>query len=102
MPRVFIESDSAPLLEIEAFDGGKLIDLCDRQTAPVPFSCRSASCGTCRIVVLEGDEQIAPAEDEELDILEIFGSPPHHRLACCAELRPGKASLRIRPARDDE
>jgi ferredoxin len=33
---------------------GRLVDICDSSGAPVAFSCRSASCGTCRVDVLEG------------------------------------------------
>jgi hypothetical protein len=38
-----------------------------------------------------------PAEDEELDVLDIFGlSPETHRLACQVRMRPGLATLRVR------
>ncbi len=103
MPRVvFISEDSAEL-GVDVPAGGCLVDVCDAKDAPVPFSCRSASCGTCRVVVLEGAELLLEAEDEELDVLDAFGArPPRQRLACQARLVPGAGMLRVRPARDDE
>jgi ferredoxin len=78
-----------------------LVDLCDERTAPVAFSCRSASCGTCRIEVLEGAELLEPPRDEELDVLDLFGDDPARcRLACQARVRPGAGRLRVRPADD--
>jgi 2Fe-2S ferredoxin len=94
---------AAAPLQVNAPDGGSLADLCDDVQANVPFSCRSASCGTCRIAVMDGSDELLPAEDEELDVLDAFRqAPPHYRLACCAKLKPGTGRLRIRPVRDDE
>ena len=99
MPIVIFESVAAPPLEVSAPEGGRLVDLCDEENAPVPFSCRSASCGTCRIDVLEGAELLEPPADEELDVLDIFGDDPHERrLACQAMCRGGPGRLRVRAA----
>ena len=53
----------------EVPDGGALVDVCDKTSAPVPFSCRSATCGTCRVEVLEGAELFHEPEPEETDLL---------------------------------
>jgi len=104
MPTVIFESpDDTDPVEVEAPDGGALADLCDEVDAPIPFSCRSANCGTCRIHVLEGGELLLDAEDEELDVLDIFAvSPPAQRLACQAKMRPGSGTVRVRAVGDDE
>jgi ferredoxin len=82
---------------VEAPSGGALVDLCDDSSAPVPFSCRSASCATCRIEVLEGAELFEEAEDEELAILDVFGArPDEQRLACQAKLKPVPGRVRVR------
>ncbi len=94
--------EGASTLTVRAEAGGALADVCDEASAPIPFSCRSANCGTCRIEVLEGASELTAPEDEELDVLEIFASPPTHRLACCAKMKSGLAVLRIRPVDDDE
>ena len=100
MPTVIFESYGAPPLEVTAPEGGPLVDVCDEHSAPVPFSCRSACCGTCRVDVLEGAELLDPPADDELDVLDIFSDDPRsRRLACQARMRTGPGCLRIRPAR---
>ena len=62
MPTVTFESsDGAIKKTVAAPDGGSLADLCDDHEAPIPFSCRSASCATCHIEVLEGAEALVAA-----------------------------------------
>jgi len=104
MPTVIFESlDNSDPVRAEAPDGGALADLCDQIDAPVPFSCRSANCGTCRIHILEGGELLLAPEDEELDVLDVFAaSPPGQRLACQAQMRSGAGTLRVRAVADDE
>jgi ferredoxin len=101
MPLVIFESVEKPgvTVQADAPEGARLVDLCDERDAPVPFSCRSASCGTCRIDVLEGADLLEPPRDEELDILDIFGDDPaRRRLACQARTRAGQGRIHVRPA----
>jgi ferredoxin len=101
MVRVVFESTERGVAAVEADapGGTRLVDLCDERNAPVPFSCRSASCGTCRLDVLEGAELLEPPRDEELDVLDVFGDDPSRvRLACQARIGPGAGRLRVRPA----
>jgi ferredoxin len=101
MPLVVFESaePGVPSVEVDAPDGARLVDLCDERCAPVPFSCRSASCGTCRVDVLEGADRLEPPRDEELDVLDIFGDDPARRRLCCqARALPGEGRIRVRPA----
>jgi ferredoxin len=96
---VFLSPGGFPAVEVDAPQGGRLLDLCDEHGAPVPFSCRSASCGTCRVEVLEGTELLEPAADDEIELLGIFGDDPRHRrLACQARLYAGTGRVRVRPA----
>lgn len=83
----------------EAPEGGDLLDICDHVLAPIPFSCRSASCGTCHIEVLEGDQLLEPPGEEESDLLDLLDNPPTGRLACQARVLPGPGFIRIRPVR---
>jgi ferredoxin len=98
MPTVTFESsDGVQKKTVNAPDGGAIADLCDDNAAPIPFSCRSASCATCHIEVLDGADALLPPEDEELDVLDaIASSPPRFRLACCAKLRPGGGAVVVR------
>jgi len=69
--------------EVEVSVGASLVDVCDdHPETEVPFSCRSASCGTCRCRVLAGAEALSEAEDDELDVIDIFGDGPGVRLCC--------------------
>ena len=81
---------------IEAPEGGALVDICDEHFAPVPFSCRSASCGTCHSEVLTGLELLLPAEPLEQDLLDLLGGGPTSRLVCQAEVRPGPGLIRLK------
>ncbi len=102
MPTVTFESrDGTRSKTVEATEGATLADLCDDSEAPIPFSCRSASCATCQIDVLEGSDALFPPEDEEMDVLDALDAkPPRERLACCARLMPGASIVRVR-ARND-
>jgi len=87
MSSVVFES-AGPQLEVECPPGKRLLDLCDETDAPVPFSCRSTSCSTCLIEVLEGGEALTDPRDEELDVLEQVGhESPRYRLACSVSVR---------------
>ena len=105
MPTVIFErtaSDPGEPLTVAVPEGGALVDTCDDHSAPVPFSCKSAACGTCRIEILEGADELLPPADDELDVLDIFDMPPpRHRLACQAKMKPGLATLRVRGVADD-
>jgi len=69
--------------EVDVAPGTALVDVCDdHPDAEVPFSCRSASCGTCRCKVISGMEALSKAEDDELDVLEVFGDGSDVRLCC--------------------
>jgi len=80
----------------ELADGGDLLDLCDEILAPVPFSCRSATCGTCQIHVLEGADLLEGPEAPEQELLELL-DVPGTRLACQARVRSGGGVIRVRP-----
>lgn len=64
-----------------------LADLCDAHGAPVDFSCRAASCSTCRVRVLSGAELIDNANPLELELLAALGNPHDIRFCCTATLR---------------
>ena len=97
MPKIeFLGNNIGPAKVVDAPEGGELVDLCDHHFAPIPFSCRSASCGTCHIEIVEGAELIAPAEEQEEELLDILGGDGTSRLACQARIKPGPGLIRIR------
>lgn len=95
MVKLVAESSAGRTVELEAPAGSSLAELWDTHDLPIPFSCRSASCGTCRIEVLEGADQLVPPAEDELYVLDAFDAdPPRFRLTCQARL--GDAATRIR------
>lgn len=83
--------------ECQVKPGTALVDVCDEHPeAEVPFSCRSASCGTCRVRVKEGMELLSKAQDDELDVLEVFGDGKDVRLCCQIQLvNEGRLTLEV-------
>lgn len=81
--------------EVGAEVGETIMDITDANPeADVPYSCRCATCGTCRVQVIEGGEALAPADLDEIEVLEIFGDTPDRvRLCCQAYLVPSEARL---------
>jgi ferredoxin len=98
MPEITFESsDRSQTKTVNAPEGGALADLIDDHAAPIPFSCRSASCATCHIEVIEGEDALLPPEDDELDVLDaVCSAPPRFRLACCAKLKAGPGRVIVR------
>jgi 2Fe-2S ferredoxin len=97
MAIIIFESKRSAPMRVEVPQGGAICDVCDEKEAPIPFSCRSASCGTCCLVVLEGEGELTAPADEELDVLDALGyEPPKYRLACQAQMKPGTALVRVR------
>jgi 2Fe-2S ferredoxin len=72
------------------------MDVCDELEAPVPFSCRDASCGTCLVQVRFGAELLAPPDDVERRTLLRMGAAADQRLACRARLFGAAGLLTIR------
>ena len=102
MPTVsFLAGPLGPAVIAEAPDGGRLLDVCDEAHAPVSFSCRSASCGICRVAVLAGAELLAPPSADEREVLAIFGAAADERLACQAAFGPGAGLIQLRWIEDD-
>ena len=100
--KLIAESSTGRTVEIDAASGAALVDLCDAHNAPIPFNCRVASCGTCRIHVLEGAEQLLPPAEDELDLLDVFNAaPPRIRLACQARLGPGAVRIHVKAVQDE-
>jgi ferredoxin len=97
VPKIeFLASVAGSAREVEVPEGGVLLEICDDALAPIPFSCRSASCATCHIEVLVGADLLEPPEDAEQDLLDVVGGPPGSRLACQAIVKAGPGLIKIR------
>ncbi len=69
---------------------------------PIPVQCRSCSCGTCWVGILDGAETLSPVDAQERATIAALGyidsdeSHPIIRLACMAEAR-GPLSIVVPP-----
>jgi len=70
--------------EVDAEPGEAIMDITDANpAAEVPYSCRAATCGTCRVEVIEGVDALSTADEFELEVLDIFGDTPDKVRLCC-------------------
>lgn len=82
---------------VDVPEGGRVLDLCDEYPrAGIPFSCRDANCGTCRLEVLEGEALCEPADEDERSLLAHLGNRPRMRLGCQLVLKSGEGRVRLR------
>jgi 2Fe-2S ferredoxin len=94
---VVLENAVGAERSVECPEGGDLVDIADDKLLPIPFSCRSATCGTCHVEVLAGGEYLEEPLDDEASMLDILGGPEGSRLACQAQVKSGAGLIKIRP-----
>lgn len=94
MPTIIIEAPTGTM-RVEAEGDEALIDICDEVMAPIPFSCRSATCGTCGVRIVEGQELVDPPGGTERMLRDQCGRDGR-RFACALRVRPGRGTLRLR------
>lgn len=71
---------------------GSMLDILDGKTS-ILFACKSGSCGSCKVKVIEGAENLeSPNELEEMG-LATFGSDPNERLMCQCKIKSGKITV---------
>jgi 2Fe-2S ferredoxin len=68
---------------------GSLLDIALNFDVPIEHACGgNCACTTCHVVILEGEANLSPMEDDEADRLEMAaGVTLHSRLACQAVVR---------------
>jgi len=81
---------------IDIPSGERVLDACDEHAAPVLFSCRTASCGACRVSVLRGGELMSAAGSEERALLRGWSAGSDERLACQLVVVDGQGSIELR------
>lgn len=99
MGTVRLELGASPAVDLHLPDGGRLVDARDEARAPIPLSCRSATCGTCLVEVLEGGALLEPPGEAERELLHLLDAGERERLACQARVQPGSGLVRVRVLR---
>ena len=85
--------------EVEAEPGTVLLDLAQAHGQPLEGSCEGAmACSTCHVIVaLEDFERLAPASEEEDDLLDLAAHVTRtSRLACQLNLTADLDTLTVR------
>ena len=89
MPRLVFERTG---FEVDYPDGVSVLEACDRDIrAGVPFSCRHANCGICRLEVTEGMDLCEPRTEWEDELLTYLSGLRCASGASCASA-PGRVS----------
>ena len=95
-----MEKIKKPSIEIEFEDGVKfetdkeeihLLQANRKIKGPISFGCRIGMCGTCKIEIEEGLENINPKMEQE----EEFTSKPCERLACMCYSVKGNVKIKV-------
>lgn len=81
----------------EVPSGTRFLDLCEEVDAPHDFGCTVGSCGTCRLVLEEGADNVQPKTAEEQDTLDMVTDEPGARLGCQMVIY---GDIALRPAED--
>ena len=69
-------------LLVEAPAGTPLERIAETAGADITFGCRTGSCGTCRVQIVEGLQHCSEPGSEERDFLKGLDAPADQRLAC--------------------
>jgi len=75
--------------EEELPNGGDIKKVCDENFG-IPFGCEDGICGTCRIKVVEGANNLTPKNQKEEDMLP---NEPNERLACQCKINQGVVKI---------
>lgn len=89
MATVIVKNDGD--LAVEVPDGGQLEQLEGKSS--VLFACKTASCGSCLVRVVEGAENLEPPQEQEKIGLDAFATQPTQRLCCQAKIKSGKVTV---------
>ena len=75
-------------LEIRATSGMTILDNLLEKGVEVDHACeKSCACTTCHVILREGFDELAPAEEKEEDMLDkAWGLAPTSRLSCQARV----------------
>ena len=82
MAKLIIEAE-----EYDLPDGAPIDAVCEN--AGVSFCCNSGVCGSCKIQVVEGTENLSELTSEE----KSMGLDPHNRLSCQCRIQKGTVKI---------
>ena len=82
-----LESLSCPLGQsFEVEDGTTILVAAIRNGVKLPHDCTEAICGTDKVRIVAGENNLSPADDNEELTLSMLESDPADRLGCVAKV----------------
>lgn len=69
--------------------GQTLLDALEANEVPIMSGCRMGMCGSDPVVIVEGQENLDPPDENELNTLRRLGLEGKARLACCCRPKAG-------------
>ena len=91
MAEIVFESDN---ISKQVADDSKVVTIADEIGASLPFGCREASCGACRLLVIEGMENLSDVNEDEIEVLGQDKVNEGYRLGCQISIKFGKVILK--------
>lgn len=77
-----------------AYAGSTILAASGNLRRPIASGCAQGDCGTCRVEILEGDENLSEQTARERSTLKSNGHPVTWRLSCRAEVVKGECKVR--------
>ena len=68
--------------EVEGEEGDSFVYFSSNSAYPIDTGCNDSTCGTCRVEVLAGAENMSPMSDHEANTLKENNIPDNYRLGC--------------------
>ena len=81
--------------QVEAKEGDSLVLASGRGPYPISTGCSDGTCGTCAIEVLEGSDQLTPADSHEEETKKNNGVAENLRLGCQTAILGEGVKVRI-------
>ncbi|GIU69458.1 MAG: ferredoxin IV [Candidatus Woesearchaeota archaeon] len=75
--------------EVELPDGSPTMNAAEE--LGVPFGCRQGVCGTCKVEVVEGMENLEPKTEREIEL----NLSPNERSMCQCKIKSGVVKIRF-------
>lgn len=77
-----------------AYAGSTILAASGNLRRPIASGCAQGDCGTCRVEVLEGAENLTESNPRERATLKANNHPETYRLACRTEIVKGECKVR--------
>ena len=93
MPKIIFKNKG---VACEAEAGISILDAALDFKVPIYHTCGgNASCSTCRVIILKGQENISSPDDVELQVLDAFDLEDPYRLGCQTHILQGEVEVEI-------